>query len=150
MSVSEPLPYRLKTVIGVSSPHEEEIVYFRQIPRGNIIIGGCHRSLPDMENRTARFEPQALIYQMQQLRRVVPDLGNINIIRSWSGIESYLPDALPIMGPSATTEGLYYAFGFCGHGFQLGPAVGDVMAELITTGQTSTQIAPFAIRRFSC
>ncbi|MEI8634788.1 FAD-binding oxidoreductase [Vibrio sp. PP-XX7] len=122
MSVTEPLPYRFRTVItGVSSPNEPEIVYFRQIPRGNIIIGGCHRCIPDMASRTARFEPQALIYQMRQMQRIVPALSNVQIIRSWSGIESYLPDSLPIIGPSHTTDGLYYAFGFCGHGFQLGP-----------------------------
>ncbi|MCE0494963.1 NAD(P)/FAD-dependent oxidoreductase [Vibrio salinus] len=149
MSVTEPLPYRFKTVIGVYSSIEEEILYFRQIPRGNIIIGGCHRSLPDMENRTAKFEPKALIYQMQQMARVVPQISNINVIRSWSGIESYLPDSLPIMGTSSTTEGLYYAFGFCGHGFQLGPGVGDVMAELIATGSTTTHIEPFSIERFT-
>jgi sarcosine oxidase subunit beta len=45
--------------------------------------------------------------------------------------------------------GLYYAFGFSGHGFQLGPGVGDVMAELIATGATSTPIAPFDIGRFA-
>jgi sarcosine oxidase subunit beta len=44
---------------------------------------------------------------------------------------------------------LFYAFGFCGHGFQLGPGVGDVMAELISTGSTRTSISPFDIRRFT-
>jgi len=39
-------------------------------------------------------------------------------------------DGIPIKGPSARVSGLYYAFGFSGHGFQLGPGVGDVMAEL--------------------
>jgi sarcosine oxidase subunit beta len=67
----------------------------------------------------------------------------------WSGIESYLPDDRPIMGPSAHVSGLYYAFGFCGHGFQLGPGVGDVMSELIDTGTTSTPIEPFHIGRFA-
>jgi sarcosine oxidase subunit beta len=49
------------------------------------------------------------------------------------------------MGPSGRVSGLYYAFGFCGHGFQLGPGVGDVMAELIDTGATSTPLDPFYI-----
>jgi len=44
---------------------------------------------------------------------------------------------------------LFYAFGFCGHGFQLGPGVGDTMAELIDTGATTTPIKPFDIRRFA-
>ncbi len=68
--------------------------------------------------------------QLRQIRRVVPQLASLRVIRVWSGVESYLPDDRPIMGPSGRVPGLYYAFGFCGHGFQLGPGVGDAMAEL--------------------
>jgi hypothetical protein len=50
-------------------------------------------------------------------------------------------------GPSGRVSGLYYAFGFCGHGFQLGLGVGDVMSELIDTGTTTTPIEPFKIGR---
>jgi sarcosine oxidase subunit beta len=52
------------------------------------------------------------------------------------------------MGPSQGVSGLYYAFGFCGHGFQTGPGVGDVMAELIASGATGIDLAPYSIRRF--
>jgi sarcosine oxidase subunit beta len=86
---------------------------------------------------------------MAQLRRVIPGLAAASVIRVWSGVESYLPDDIPVMGPSATTPGLFYAFGFCGAGFQIGPGVGDVMAELIATGATTTPIADYAIARFS-
>lgn len=149
MAVTEPVPYALPTVIGVFTKIPEEIIYFRQIPRGNIIIGGGYRSKPDMVNRRAYVEPRSILNQIRQMRRLLPGVGSLNIIRVWSGIESYLPDSLPIMGPSGTVDGLYYAFGFCGHGFQLGPGVGDVMAELISTGSTSTLIEPFSIRRFA-
>lgn len=149
MAVTEPVPYALPTVIGVFTKIPEEVIYFRQIPRGNIIIGGGYRSKPDMVNRRAYVEPRSILNQIRQMRRLLPGVGNLNIIRVWSGIESYLPDSLPIMGPSGTVDGLYYAFGFCGHGFQLGPGVGDVMAELISTGSTSTLIEPFSIRRFT-
>jgi sarcosine oxidase subunit beta len=143
------VPYALKTVIGVYTKIPEEVLYFRQIPRGNIIIGGCNHSQPDMLNRRAHFEPQSLLKQLQQMHRLAPQMANLNIIRTWSGIESYLPDSLPVIGPSGTVDGLYYAFGFSGHGFQLGPGVGDVMAELISSGSTSTAIEPFHIRRFA-
>ncbi|WP_411835496.1 NAD(P)/FAD-dependent oxidoreductase [Pseudomonas chlororaphis subsp. aurantiaca] len=149
MAVTEPVPYALPTVIGVYTKIPEEVIYFRQIPRGNIIIGGGYRSKPDMLTRRAQVEPRSILNQIQQMRRLLPGVGNLNIIRVWSGIEGYLPDSLPIMGPSGQVDGLYYAFGFCGHGFQLGPGVGDVMAELIATGSTSTPIEPFSIRRFS-
>jgi len=139
----------LPTVIGVYTKIPEEVLYFRQIPRGNIIIGGCNHSKPDMLNRRAHFDPPSIFMQLQQMRRLVPQMANLNIIRTWSGIESYLPDSLPVMGPSGMIDGLYYAFGFSGHGFQLGPGVGDVMAELISTGSTGTTIEPFHIRRFA-
>ncbi|MFJ2683251.1 NAD(P)/FAD-dependent oxidoreductase [Pseudomonas sp. NPDC087342] len=149
MSVTEPVPYALPTVIGVFTKIKEEVIYFRQIPRGNIIIGGGNRCKPDMLNRRAYFQPESLLNQMRQMRRLLPGAEKLNIIRVWSGIESYTPDSLPVIGPSGTVEGLFYAFGFCGHGFQLGPGVGDVMAELISTGSTSTLISPFDIRRFT-
>ncbi|ROL77810.1 sarcosine oxidase subunit beta [Pseudomonas chlororaphis] len=149
MAVTEPVPYALPTVIGVYTKIPEEVIYFRQIPRGNIIIGGGYRSKPDMLTRRAQVEPRSILNQIQQMRRLLPGVGNLNIIRVWSGIEGYLPDSLPIMGPSGQVDGLYYAFGFCGHGFQLGPGVGDVMAELIATGSTGTSIDAFSIRRFA-
>lgn len=149
MAVTEPVPYALPTVIGVYTKIPEEVIYFRQIPRGNIVIGGGYRSKPDMQNRRAYVEPRSILNQISQMRRLLPGVGNLNIIRVWSGIEGYLPDSLPVMGPSGTVDGLFYAFGFCGHGFQLGPGVGDVMAELLSTGATSTPIAPFSITRFA-
>ena len=149
MAVTEPVPYALPTVIGVYTKIPEEVIYFRQIPRGNIVIGGGYRSKPDMLNRRAYVEPRSILNQISQMRRLLPGVANLNIIRVWSGIEGYLPDSLPIMGPSGTVDGLFYAFGFCGHGFQLGPGVGDVMAELLSTGATSTPIAPFSITRFA-
>ena len=149
MAVTEPVPYALPTVIGVYTKIPEEVIYFRQIPRGNIVIGGGYRSKPDMLNRRAYVEPRSILNQVNQMRRLLPGVGNLSIIRVWSGIEGYLPDSLPVMGPSGTVDGLFYAFGFCGHGFQLGPGVGDVMAELISTGSTSTSIEPFSIRRFA-
>jgi sarcosine oxidase subunit beta len=54
---------------------------------------------------------------------------------------------LPVMGKSATTPGLFHAFGFCGHGFQLGPGVGDAMAELVMTGRCETPLDDFRIDR---
>ncbi|AYN96782.1 FAD-binding oxidoreductase [Pseudomonas sp. LTJR-52] len=149
MAVTEPVPYVFKEVVGVYTKEPGGTVYFRQIPRGNIIIGGGWRSRPNLDTLRSPAEPQSLINQLRHLRRLAPALARVNIIRTWSGIEGYVADDIPIMGPSSRVEGLYYAFGFCGHGFQLGPGVGDVMAELIDTGSTSTPIQPFYIHRFT-
>ena len=118
MSVTKPLPYRIAPTIGVSTPHLHERVYFRQVKRGNIICGGFARGPASIEINRASVLPDAILGQMEQLRRVMPGFAGVNTIRSWSGIESYLPDNVPIMGPSATTSGVFYAFGFCGAGFR--------------------------------
>ena len=149
MAVTEPMPYALEPVVGIASAKEEEIVYIRQVKRGNVVYGGGPRgpALPDI--RRAYVLPRNTLGQFEQVQRLVPALKQLSVIRTWSGIEGYVADEIPIMGPSARVTGLYYAFGFCGHGFQLGPGVGDVMAELIDTGQTTTPIAPFTIARFA-
>ncbi len=149
MAVTEPVPYELEPVLGVSTTKLEETVYLRQVKRGNIVFGGASRGPASAETMRATVKPENTLLQFEQITRIVPALNRLNIIRVWSGIESYLPDDIPIMGPSARVDGLYYAFGFCGHGFQLGPGVGDVMAELIATGETSTPIEPFAMARFA-
>jgi len=59
-----------------------------------------------------------------------------------------MPDGIPVIGPSKTMQDLYHAFGFSAHGFQLGPIVGKITADLITTGKTDLPIEPFSIDRF--
>lgn len=149
MAVTEPVPYALVPVLGASTDVTHEGVYLRQVKRGNIVFGGGARTRPDLDIRRAVVKPENTLSQLTQICRIVPALNRLNIIRVWSGIEGYMPDDVPIMGPSGKVSGLYYAFGFCGHGFQLGPGVGEVMAELMATGATSTPIEPYTITRFS-
>jgi len=149
MCVTEPVPYAIAPAIGVATEIPEEIVYFRQVARGNIVIGGGGHEPVDMELRRAYVHPHRTLMTLEQLPRVIPAFKRLNIIRVWSGIEGYMEDSRPVMGPSARVPGLYYAFGFSGHGFQLGPGVGDVMAELIHTGATTTSIEHYHIGRFA-
>ena len=44
-------------------------------------------------------------------------------------------------------HGCFHAFGFSGHGFQLGPAVGALIAEALTSGATPVSIEAFAPAR---
>lgn len=148
MSVTEPLPYRMREVFGVMTKIEREVVYCRQVRRGNIVIGGSTRGPAFPDIRRAYTVPASTLSQMAEIRRLIPAFARLNIIRTWSGIEGYMPDDRPIMGPSGKVSGLFYAFGFCGAGFQLGPGVGDVMAELIDTGSTTTPIDAFGMARF--
>ena len=149
MGVTEPLPYRVEPSIGVNSDRAGETVYLRQVTRGNIVFGGGYPNEVDLEANRAYPAPEYTLHQLPLMSRVLPAIAKVHVIRSWSGIEGYLPDSLPVMGESARTSGLFYAFGFSGAGFQIGPGVGDVMAELIATGSTTTPIDSFHVRRFA-
>ncbi|MFO1207916.1 MAG: FAD-binding oxidoreductase [Amaricoccus sp.] len=148
MGVTEPLPHRILPVVGVWAREKERSVYLRQVERGNVVFGGGARVPVALDPGHAAVDPALTRSQSRWLLRLCPALASATVIRTWSGCEGYLSDMLPVMGPSGTTPGLFHAFGFCGHGFQLGPAVGDAMAELIATGACQTPLADFDIKRF--
>ncbi|WP_237399833.1 NAD(P)/FAD-dependent oxidoreductase [Rhodovulum visakhapatnamense] len=149
MGVTEPLPHRVLPVVGIWTRDAGRNGYLRQVERGNIVFGGAAERVPvALDPGHAHADPARLPGQVQALVRLLPALRDAAIIRTWSGCEGYVADGLPVMGASATTPGLFHAFGFCGHGFQLGPGVGDAMAELIATGACATPLAEFGIGRF--
>lgn len=147
MGVTEPLPHCILPVIGVWAQHHGS--YFRQVERGNIVFGGGVPRSDVGPDGYAKAHFDVLPEQLRQLVQMFPALHDVAVIRQWSGCEGYVADGLPVMGASGTTDGLFHAFGFCGHGFQLGPGVGDAMAELITTGACETPLEPFSISRFA-
>lgn len=149
MSVTEPVPYAIAPAVGLMTPEEVETVYFRQVARGNIVLGGSTRAASYPDDYRSYVLPQNTMTQFQHLRRLAPALAQLQVIRVWSGIEGYTDDALPIMGPSARVSGLYHAFGFSGSGFQIGPGVGETMAELIATGATDIPLEHYAVSRFA-
>lgn len=148
MAVTEPVPYVFHSSMGVFTSVKAESVYFRQIPRGNLILGGGPHGPASIETNRARVAPLNTVRQMAQFRRLVPGLAPLHVIRTWSGVEGYLPDAEPVIGPSRAVDGLFYGFGFSGSGFQIGPGVGETLAELISTGKTAIALDKFSIGRF--
>ena len=149
MGVTEPVAYGIVPVLGCTTSDPADVLYLRQVKRGNIVFGGGLRGPAYLDERRARPAPESSLRQLPHLRRIVPALADLHVLRTWSGVEGYMPDDLPVIGPSRKVSGLYYAFGFCGYGFQLAPGVGDVMAELIAQGSTSIDLAPYDIGRFA-
>ncbi|SCX90877.1 NAD(P)/FAD-dependent oxidoreductase [Microvirga guangxiensis] len=142
--VTEPLAYRITPSVQAV----DGSVIARQIPRGNVIFAGYPRTASDPVLNRAPVPPVKTLNGMRSLMKIAPFLKSAQVIRVWSGIEGYLPDMLPVIGKSETTPGLFHAFGFCGHGFQVGPGVAAVLVDLIVDGKTETPIDLFSINRF--
>ncbi|MEE8436379.1 MAG: FAD-binding oxidoreductase [bacterium] len=95
---------------------------------------------PRPNHRTAEFNRRAFM-------RLFPSLGEIRIERVWAGVIDTLPDLIPVLG-ATEVGGFYLATGFSGHGFAMGPIVGQLMAALITEGAAPLDLHPFRFSRF--
>ncbi|GHC72634.1 NAD(P)/FAD-dependent oxidoreductase [Limoniibacter endophyticus] len=142
--VTEPLPYHLKPSVYAI----EGDLIIRQIPRGNYIFAGYPRTLANADGRHTFVPPHKTLNGMRAVASHIPALSNAEVIRVWSGVEGYLPDMLPVIGESQTTPGLFHAFGASGGGFQIAPAVGECLAQIICDQPPSVDLATYSISRF--
>lgn len=122
---------------------------FKQFPNGTVMIGGGYLGKAYPEENTTLLDWHKLQQNARAVWDLFPIMRSATIVRAWAGIESRLPDDLPVVGKSARHEGLFHQFGFSAHGFQLGPGTGAVMADLIATGATQTPLAGLDVTRFS-
>lgn len=144
MCVTEPLPFFMGPALGVCGGG----IYLRQIPHGSVIFG-AGLGTADRDSLRARPLSDVTLEGARLAVEMVPRLANALLVRTWTGIEGRMADGLPVLGPSPRVPALFHAFGFSGHGFQLGPAVGAVLSELALDGETETKIDGLSITRFT-
>ncbi len=143
MAVTEPLPRFMDVNIGV----EGGGIYGRQTSRGNCVMGGSRGAAASPLHAAPRA--QAIAELCQRMAELFPPLAQAQVIRFWSGVEGELADGQPVIGPGTRLPQLLHAFGFCGAGFQTGPAVGEALAQWLHRGRTEVPLAPFSIERFT-
>ncbi|MBO7795464.1 NAD(P)/FAD-dependent oxidoreductase [Burkholderia pseudomallei] len=121
---------------------------FKQFPNGTVLIGGGHRAAVDLDTNGTSLALEGLARAARTAIDLFPVMRTARAVRFWSGIEGFLPDGLPVIGPSGGSPSAFHAFGFSAHGFQLGPIVGQLLAELISEGHASLPIEAFRVDRF--
>jgi len=143
--ITAPMAAFLKPVLGAAG----RPLSFKQYRNGTVLVGGGYQGRPDPDSNWTDLDFHGLAQSAGTVLDLFPVMRRAEIVRAWAGIEARMPDDIPVIGPSSTSEGVWHAFGFCGHGFQMGPVVGSLIAELIATGSSNLPIAPFDIRRFA-
>lgn len=121
---------------------------FKQAPTGHVMIGGGHLGIGDLDTGSIRLDVTRLAYSADTAMSLFPILKQAKLVHAWAGLEGRLPDEIPVIGLSRAAPELVHAFGFCGHGFELGPVMGGIVAQLAIDGATNWPIAPFAPDRF--
>jgi sarcosine oxidase subunit beta len=144
MMITAPMPQFLRPVVGATS----RPLSFKQMANGTVMIGGGRRGRAFPESNQTDMDFRQLVLGAQTVLDLFPRMAGAEVVRCWSGIEARMPDDIPVIGPSGTSEGVFHAFGFSAHGFQMGPGVGALLAGLIAQGTTNLPISAFDIRRF--
>ncbi|QDZ12270.1 NAD(P)/FAD-dependent oxidoreductase [Devosia ginsengisoli] len=76
------------------------------------------------------------------------DLGARLDPQPWKGARPCTPDMMPIIGKAPRHEGLFVGIGHAHHGFTLGPATGELLAQTMTGEAPVIDIKPFRMERF--
>jgi D-amino-acid dehydrogenase len=88
---------------------------------------------------------------LAQGRKMLPGLAADHPeerISLWMGHRPSLPDSLPVIGRSAATPDVIYAFGHGHVGMTAAPMTGKLIADLVAGRPASIDITPFAPGRF--
>ncbi|TVP48045.1 MAG: FAD-binding oxidoreductase [Halomonas sp.] len=84
----------------------------------------------------------------EKVARSIFPLGERRDGAPWKGARPCLPDMKPVIGPAPRHPGLWLAFGHGHQGFTLGPATGQLLADMVEGKPTAINMAPFRADRF--
>jgi glycine oxidase len=133
------MPSRTLLKHVIRSPH----AYL--IPRsdGRLLVGATVEEA-GFDKRT---DPTTIQRLHKAALRLVPKLADAKILEDWAGLRPGTPDALPILGETAT-QGYYVATGHFRDGILLAPITAHVMADVIEGRKPEYDLAPFSPTRF--
>jgi glycine oxidase len=84
---------------------------------------------------------------IEAAREVLPDVGELELVRARAGLRPGTPDNSPTVG-RGDLEGLVWATGHHRNGVMLAPITGHGVAELLIGGELPPALAPFDPGRF--
>jgi glycine/D-amino acid oxidase-like deaminating enzyme len=130
----------------------DRAIYYRPEGSGYTLVGrGFPKEYeyvePDGYNQEVDV---AFIDETEGLFRArLPALAGALALNSYTGLYDVTPDWHPVLGGVDGIDGFYLCAGFSGHGFKIGPAIGELMAEeVLDGGAHSVDIGRFGIGRF--
>jgi D-arginine dehydrogenase len=101
--------------------------------------GGLFASPMDeypMEPCDAQPDDLVVAETIDRLARLAPALVPRAIRRKWSGLRSFSPDRVLVVGEDPQVKGFFWLAGQGGCGIETSPAVGHIAADLLLDGRT--------------
>ena len=125
--VTEPLTKELQNIISPKKRMYYDskwfLNYFRLTPDGRMLWGGRNDLSTDLDL------DESAIRLSKELYTIFPDLAGIPITNTWTGKLGITFDLMPHIGQ---TNGIYYAFGYGGHGLSIATYLGTEIGLLLS------------------
>lgn len=142
MLVTQAVAANLPFLLTVAGRH----LSMKQAANGNLIIGGGWPAYFDEQRGRSRTRRDSIAGNLWIAQRVYPFIRQLDLIRSWGAV-GVMIDGAPIVGELPDYPGFYNVVG--ANGYTMAPALGMLIAELITSGEASMDLAPFGLARFA-
>ncbi len=125
----------------------KDSVAFNIQPRknGQMLIGSSRQ----YDAETTSVDQYILDRMLKRALEYLPTLGRLSSIRVWTGHRAATPDKLPLIGPSADNEHVWFATGHEGLGITTSLGTGKLLADLLVGRSTAIPAKPYAPSRFS-
>jgi sarcosine oxidase subunit beta len=135
------LPERIPLTIDFSTGF-----YFHREGPG-LLFGMADRAQPP--GFDAPTDPDWLSRVLEAAERRAPVLVDAGLAGGWTGYYEVSPDHNALVGEAASPARFLYATGFSGHGFLQGPAIGEVLRDLVLGREPFVDVAPLSAARFA-
>ncbi len=121
-------------------------------PRGYIVPRRDGRLLAGSTTENAGFDKRVTAEGTRAIlaaaMEIVPRIGSMALAGSWAGLRPRASDNLPVLGPCAEIDGVFYATGHYRNGILLAPVTGELIAEAIVDGFVTPAMTTFSPDRF--
>jgi len=131
-AITEPVaPFLRPMVVDIRQSPGSANYYFYQQDSGQVIF--CITPSPNIWGYDRRETSEFLPMVARRMVDLIPRLANIRVRRTWRGLYPMSPDGSPLVGWFKEVGGYLAAIGMCGQGFMLGPAIGELLARMVST-----------------
>lgn len=117
---------------------------FKQAVNGSMLLGTVLQWISEADREADEIDQVGLIRRMAWAVRngceAIPALAGMRVLRTWTGLEAYAPDNLPVIGPLPGIDDAF-VIGCQRSGFTCGPFMGRLLADLIVGRQPELPIA---------
>lgn len=121
--------------------------YFRQIPSGELLIGGFRQVEKETETGISDHITEPIQNALHDfIKTHLPKLKNSKITHRWSGVMGFSKDGEPMVGSIPDDPQVFFSGGFTGHGIGMAFHTSKTLVDLIFGRNIPSWISA---RRFS-